>query len=122
QPAPPLPWHTERLRIIDVGSVSARACAALSKIARDVTLLAQTEVGEFAEGSAAGNGGAGAPRRGGSSAMPNKSNPVAAVAVLGCAKQAPGLLVTLLASAEQEYQRAAGAWHAEWHASRHPLA
>ncbi len=77
---PPLPWHTERLRIIDVGSVSARACAALSKIARDVTLLAQTEVGEVAEGAAAGPGGAGAPRRGGSSAMPNKSNPVAAVA------------------------------------------
>jgi 3-carboxy-cis,cis-muconate cycloisomerase len=118
---PPLPWHTERLRIIDVGSVSARACAALSKIARDVTLLAQTEVGEVAEGSAAGNGGAGAPRRGGSSAMPNKSNPVAAVAVLGCAKQAPGLLTTLLASAEQEYQRAAGAWHAEWQPYGHLL-
>ena len=47
---PPLPWHTERLRIIDVGAASARACAALSKIARDVTLLAQTEVGEVAEG------------------------------------------------------------------------
>jgi 3-carboxy-cis,cis-muconate cycloisomerase len=118
---PPLPWHTERLRIIDVGSVSARACAALSKIARDVTLLAQTEVGEVAEGSAAGNGGGGAPRRGGSSAMPNKSNPVAAVAILGCAKQAPGLLTTLLASAEQEYQRAAGAWHAEWQPYGHLL-
>jgi 3-carboxy-cis,cis-muconate cycloisomerase len=118
---PPLPWHTERLRIIDVGSVSARACAALSKIARDVTLLAQTEVGEVAEGVAAGPGSAGAPRRGGSSAMPNKSNPVAAVAILGCAKQAPGLLTTLLASAEQEYQRAAGAWHAEWQPYGHLL-
>src|SRR5487761_107671 len=81
---PPLPWHTERLRIIDVVSVSARACAALSKIARDVTLLAQTEVGEVAEGAGAEHGGSG-PRRGGSSAMLNKSNPVAAVAVLGCA-------------------------------------
>jgi 3-carboxy-cis,cis-muconate cycloisomerase len=118
---PPLPWHTERLRIIDVASASARACAALSKIARDVTLLAQTEVGEVAEGSAANHGDAGAPRRGGSSAMPNKSNPVAAVAVLGCAKQAPGLLTTLLASAEQEYQRAAGAWHAEWQPYGHLL-
>jgi len=118
---PPLPWHTERLRIIDVGAVSARACAALSKIARDVTLLAQTEVGEVAEGSGDGGGAAGAPRRGGSSAMPNKSNPVAAVAVLGCAKQAPGLLATLLASAEQEYQRAAGAWHAEWQPYSHLL-
>lgn len=118
---PPLPWHTERLRIIDVATVSARACAALSKIARDVTLLAQTEVGEVSEGSGADDGAAGAPRRGGSSAMPNKSNPVAAVAILGCAKQAPGLMATLLANAEQEYQRAAGAWHAEWQPYSHLL-
>jgi 3-carboxy-cis,cis-muconate cycloisomerase len=119
---PPLPWHTERLRIIDVGTVAARVTAALSAIARDVTLLAQTEVGEVSEGAEAGSGGAaGAPRRGGSSAMPNKSNPVAAVAILGCAKQAPGLLATLVASAEQEYQRAAGAWHAEWQPYSHLL-
>jgi 3-carboxy-cis,cis-muconate cycloisomerase len=118
----PVPWHTERLRIIDVGTVAARVTAALSPVARDVTLLAQTEVGEVCEG-AGGNagGGAGAPRRGGSSAMPNKSNPVAAVAILGCAKQAPGLLATLVASAEQEHQRAAGAWHAEWQPYSHLL-
>jgi 3-carboxy-cis,cis-muconate cycloisomerase len=87
---PPLPWHSERLRIVDVALAMARTCAVLSKIARDVTLLTQTEVGEV------------------------RSNPVAAVAVLGCAKQAPGLLATLTSAAEQEYQRAAGAWHAEW--------
>jgi 3-carboxy-cis,cis-muconate cycloisomerase len=118
---PPVPWHTERLRVIDVATVAARACAALSKIARDVTLLAQTEVGEVGEGSGSDAGGAGAPRRGGSSAMPNKSNPVAAVAILGCARQAPGLLATLVASAEQEHQRAAGAWHAEWQPYGHLL-
>jgi 3-carboxy-cis,cis-muconate cycloisomerase len=117
---PALPWHTERLRIIDAGTAAARACAALSKIARDVTLLSQTEVGEVSEGAGA-DAGTGAPRRGGSSAMPNKSNPVAAVAVLGCAKQAPGLLATLLACAEQEYQRAAGGWHAEWQPYGHLL-
>jgi 3-carboxy-cis,cis-muconate cycloisomerase len=117
---PPLPWHTERLRIIDVAAVAARACAALSKIARDVTLLAQTEVGEVSEGAGVAGGGGG-PRRGGSSAMPNKSNPVAAVAILGCARQAPGLLATLVACAEQEYQRAAGAWHAEWQPYGHLL-
>jgi len=121
---PPLPWHTERLRIIDVGTTAARACAALSKIARDVTLLAQTEVREVAEGSpdpGSSNTGGDRPRRGGSSAMPNKSNPVAAIAILGCAKQAPGLLATLVAAAEQEYQRAAGAWHAEWQPLGHLL-
>ena len=123
-PLPPLPWHTERLRVIDVATAMARVAAALGKIARDVTLLAQTEVGEVSEGaadnskmpggSAGGPPGSSAPRRGGSSAMPNKNNPVASIAILGCARQVPGNLATLVASAEQEHQRAAGAWHAEW--------
>ena len=52
--------------------------------------------------------------RGGSSAMPHKQNPVASVVILGCTKQAPGLLATLAAAGEQEHQRAAGAWHSEW--------
>jgi 3-carboxy-cis,cis-muconate cycloisomerase len=113
---PPLPWHTERLRVIDVAVAMARVTAALGKIARDITLLAQTEVAEASEG--AGDNSkklpSGAPRRGGSSAMPNKNNPVASVAILGCSRQVPGLLATLVACAEQEHQRAAGAWHAEW--------
>jgi 3-carboxy-cis,cis-muconate cycloisomerase len=46
--------------------------------------------------------------------MPHKHNPVASVAILGCAKQVPGLLATLVSCSEQELQRAAGAWHAEW--------
>src|SRR5579875_544557 len=129
---PALPWHTDRLRIIDLAAALSRVTAALGKIARDVTLLAQSEVGEVSEGgsgaggSASTAGPAGAagpadgepaaasPRRGGSSAMPHKHNPVAAIAVLGCTRQVPGLLATLVASAEQEHQRAAGAWHAEW--------
>ena len=142
---PVMPWHTDRLRIIDLAAGLARVTAALGKIARDVTLLAQSEVGEVSEGkssdgnrSGAGTGAAGppghngapdqagstaallggppaaGPRRGGSSAMPHKHNPVAAIAILGCTEQAPGLLATLVACAEQEHQRAAGAWHAEW--------
>jgi 3-carboxy-cis,cis-muconate cycloisomerase len=109
---PVLPWHTDRLRIIDVGAACASASAALAKIARDVTLLAQSEVGEVRE-SAEGDDTRGV-RRGGSSAMPHKQNPVAAIAILGCTRQVPGLVATLIAAAEQEYQRAAGAWHAEW--------
>jgi 3-carboxy-cis,cis-muconate cycloisomerase len=46
--------------------------------------------------------------------MPHKQNPVAAIAILGCTRQVPGLLATLVAASEQELQRAAGAWHAEW--------
>jgi len=117
---PVLPWHTDRLRIIDLGAGLARTAAALGKIARDVTLLAQSEIGEVSEGPSGPRGVQGTrpspqpPRRGGSSAMPNKHNPVASVAILGCTKQVPGLLATLVAAGEQEHQRAAGAWHAEW--------
>src|SRR5690348_3620288 len=77
---PVLPWHTDRSRVIDVSAACAAAAAALSKIARDVTLFAQSEVGEVREGG--GGSGAG-ERRGGSSAMPHKQNPVAAIAILG---------------------------------------
>jgi 3-carboxy-cis,cis-muconate cycloisomerase len=105
--APVLPWHTNRLRVIELASAFAACCAACGKIARDVTLLAQSEVAEVREGSESG-------ARGGSSAMPHKNNPVASVLVLGCAKRAPMLLASLVTAAEQELQRAAGAWHAEW--------
>jgi 3-carboxy-cis,cis-muconate cycloisomerase len=112
---PVLPWHTDRLRIIDLATSLVRVTAALGKIARDVTLLAQSEIGEVSEGSGEpGPRDAASPRRGGSSAMLHKHNPVAAIAILGCTRQAPGLLATLAACAEQELQRAAGAWHAEW--------
>jgi len=113
-PAPVLPWHTSRLRVVELAAALAGADAVLGKIARDVTLLSQSEVAEVAEGPGEQAAGGGSPRRGGSSAMPQKQNPVAAVAILGSAKRAPGLLATLTAAAEQEHQRAAGAWHAEW--------
>jgi len=106
--APPLPWHTERLRLVQIAAAAAGAAAVTGKLARDVTLLAQSEVAEVSEGGEGGEG------RGGSSAMPHKHNPVAAILILGCTKRIPGLLATLAAAAEQEHQRAAGAWHAEW--------
>jgi 3-carboxy-cis,cis-muconate cycloisomerase len=75
----------------------------LSKVARDVTLLSQSEVAEVAEGEA-----------GGSSAMAHKRNPVAAVSTLACTERVPGLVATILAAMQQEHERAAGAWQAEW--------
>jgi 3-carboxy-cis,cis-muconate cycloisomerase len=112
-PVPALPWHTNRLRIIELAAALTGACAALGKIARDVALLAQTEVAEVREATA--------PGRGASSTMPHKQNPVAAVTILAHTKQAPGLLATLTSAAEQEHQRAAGAWHSEWQPLTHLL-
>jgi 3-carboxy-cis,cis-muconate cycloisomerase len=90
---PVLPWHTDRLRIVQLAAALAGVCAALGVIARNVTLLAQTEVAELSEGGDA-------PGQGGSSAMPHKRNPVVSVLILGCTKRAPGLLATLVAAAE----------------------
>jgi 3-carboxy-cis,cis-muconate cycloisomerase len=108
--APALPWHTDRTRVAELTGALATAAGVTGKIARDVTLLAQSEVGEAAEA---------AP--GGSSAMAHKRNPVAAVSALACAAQAPGLAATLYAAMVHEHERAAGAWHAEWRPLRELL-
>jgi 3-carboxy-cis,cis-muconate cycloisomerase len=104
-PAPPLPWHTNRTRPARLAAALGTALGAMGKIARDITLLAQTEVAEAAEG--------GGPGRGGSSTMPHKHNPVGAVAVLACAGQGPGLVAAVLGAMVGEHERAAGAWQAE---------
>ena len=103
---PVLPWHTIRIRPARLAAALGLATGVMGKIARDVVLLAQTEVAEAAEG--------GGGDRGGSSTMPHKRNPVAAVAVLACAGQTPGLVASILGSMVQEHERAAGAWQAEW--------
>ncbi len=102
---PLLPWHTDRTRLVQLAAALGSLAGTAAKVARDVALLAQTEVGELHEGGEA---------RGESSAMAHKRNPVAAVSVLACAHRVPGLVATLFAGMEQELQRAAGAWQAEW--------
>ncbi|MFR9780091.1 3-carboxy-cis,cis-muconate cycloisomerase [Micromonospora sp. MS34] len=103
--ASPLPWHTRRQPLLDLATALGGLLAASGKVAVDVGLLAQTEVGEAAEGGAG---------RGGSSAMPHKRNPVDSVLVTSAARRGPGLVATLLTGAVQEHERATGAWHAEW--------
>jgi 3-carboxy-cis,cis-muconate cycloisomerase len=103
---PALGWHTVRLRPARLSAALGSALGVMGKVARDVVLLAQTEVAEAAEGAGEG--------RGGSSTMPHKRNPVGAVAVIACAQRAPGLVATMLGSMLQEHERAAGAWPAEW--------
>jgi 3-carboxy-cis,cis-muconate cycloisomerase len=103
---PALPWHTERDRLVELGATLGALVGTLGKMARDLSLLMQTDVGEAFE--PAGEG------RGGSSTMPHKRNPVAAAAVLAAATRAPGLVASLLAGMVQEHERGLGGWHAEW--------
>ena len=78
----------------------------LGKLARDVSLLLQTDVGELALATRPGEGG--------SSTMPQKKNPVACAVALHAATRAPGLVATLLSAMPQEHERGLGGWHAEW--------
>jgi 3-carboxy-cis,cis-muconate cycloisomerase len=103
---PEAPWHTHRDRIAEAASVFAILTGTCGKIARDVTLMMQTDVAEAFE--PAGEG------RGGSSTLPHKRNPVAAASALGAATMAPGLAATIFAAQVQDHERSAGPWHAEW--------
>jgi 3-carboxy-cis,cis-muconate cycloisomerase len=105
-PFPAIPWHTHRDRLAEVATALGLCVATLGKIARDISLHSQTEIGELAEPSGEG--------RGGSSSMPHKHNPVTCAAVLATATRVPGLVSTMLAAMVQEQQRALGGWQAEW--------
>jgi 3-carboxy-cis,cis-muconate cycloisomerase len=105
-PLPEAPWHTHRDRIAEAASVLAILAGSCGKIARDVSLLMQTDVAEAFEPSGEG--------RGGSSTMPHKRNPVAAATALAAATMAPNLAATIFAAQVQDHERSAGLWHAEW--------
>jgi 3-carboxy-cis,cis-muconate cycloisomerase len=103
---PDLPWHTHRDNLVEVATVLGLLAGTLGKIARDVSLLMETEVAEVSEPWTEG--------RGGSSTMPHKRNPVASAIVLAAAARIPGLVSTLLTAMVQEHERGLGGWHAEW--------
>ncbi|WP_235500191.1 lyase family protein [Arthrobacter sp. Leaf69] len=112
--AVPAPWHTNRLAVTSLGDALAAVTDAAGKIASDVLFLSRPEVAELAEPRAAG--------RGGSSAMPQKQNPVLSVLVRSAALQAPGQAAQLhLAAANFNDERPDGAWHSEWPALRQLL-
>ncbi|MEV7803265.1 3-carboxy-cis,cis-muconate cycloisomerase [Microbispora sp. NPDC088329] len=110
---PVLPWHALRTPVTDLACALADVTGALGKLAADVILLAQSEVGEVAEPAA--------PGRGGSSAMAHKRNPVLATMIRSAALQAPALAQILLGSRVAEHERPAGSWHAEWQPLRECL-
>ena len=105
-PLPEAPWHSHRDRLAEVAAAFAILTGTCGKIARDVSLLMQTEVAEAFEPAA--------PGRGGSSTMPHKRNPTAAATALAAATIAPNLLATICAAQVQEHERALGGWQAEW--------
>src|SRR5438477_3416033 len=105
-PLPDAPWHTHRDRIADAASVFAILTGSCGKIARDVSLMMQTDVAEAFEPSGEG--------RGGSSTMPHKRNPVACASALAAAAMAPSLAATIFAAQVGDHERSSGPWHAEW--------
>jgi 3-carboxy-cis,cis-muconate cycloisomerase len=103
---PDIPWHAHRDRIAEVATVLGLLVGTLGKIARDLSLLMQTEIAEAFEPSA--------PGRGGSSTMPHKRNPVCSAVMLAAAARVPSLVATMLGAMVQEHERGLGGWHAEW--------
>ena len=100
----PVPWHTDRVRILSWGSHLAQCVTVGASIARDVLIGVRPEIGELSLAST-----------GGSSTMPHKSNPTSAVLLHRNGMRVPGSLSTLTtAAAEAVEERSDGAWHAEW--------
>lgn len=99
----PLVWHTNRLPLISIAQAYASLAGALGKVAGDIVLHSMTELAEVSESSP-----------GGSSSMPHKANPAAAIAARGHAAQAPGLLATMMSALDCQAQRGVGSWHSEW--------
>ena len=103
---PDAPWHAYRDRIAAMLAACAIYVGSLGKMARDISLLMQAEVGEVSEPAS--------PGRGGSSTMPHKRNPTACVMTLAAAQQMPGLLANYIAAMVQEHERGTGGWQSEW--------
>jgi 3-carboxy-cis,cis-muconate cycloisomerase len=103
---PELPWHVHRDRLAEVAAVLGLLVGSLGKIARDISLMSQTEIDEVIEPSG--------PGRGGSSTMPHKRNPVGSAVILAAALRVPPLVSIILTCMVQEHERGLGGWHAEW--------
>jgi 3-carboxy-cis,cis-muconate cycloisomerase len=108
---PTIPWHTDRVRIAELGGALLVVVTPLAKIGLDVALLAQTEVGEVSDSGT-----------GGSSTMPHKRNPVGSALAIACSKQAAACASVLTSPGSQELERGVGGWQAEWPALSGALA
>jgi 3-carboxy-cis,cis-muconate cycloisomerase len=103
---PTIAWHVGRDRLAEVASFLGLLTGSLGKIATDIALLMQAEIGEVAEPYQEG--------RGGSSTMPQKRNPIGCEFVLACARNVRQLVPVMLDAMVHDHERATGPWHAEW--------
>jgi 3-carboxy-cis,cis-muconate cycloisomerase len=99
-------WHSARDGFARYGAELAILTGVTAKIAGDVALLMQAEVGELSEPAGAG--------RGGSSSMPHKRNPALSMLALEAARRVPGLAATLLNQLQAEHERGVGQWQSQW--------
>ncbi len=100
------PWHAQRDALAELAGWLSMVTGGLGKFALDVILMSQTEVGEVHE-SADGGGG-------GSSAMPQKRNPIRSEAILAAARQNAVLLGGVHQALVQEHERGTHGWQLEW--------
>ncbi len=107
---PSMPWQSQRIRVAKLGSALSITVGSLAKIAVDIALASQAEVSEVCEVQEFGGGG--------SSALPQKVNPVGPVVVNACFRRVQGLLPILVGCIVAENERGAGEWPAEWETLR----
>ncbi|KAK1228945.1 hypothetical protein PQX77_008011 [Marasmius sp. AFHP31] len=103
---PEIAWHTERDRICEIGSFFALLTGTCSKLAFDIKLLMQTEVGEVYEPFY--------PNRGSSSTMPQKRNPIGSVYITAMSSTVRQLSSALLDAMVEDHERSTGPWEVEW--------
>lgn len=101
--APDIPWHASRDGLVELGNWLALVTGSLGKMGMDLVLLGQSEVAEVAAGMG-----------GGSSTMPQKSNPVSAEALVSLARVNAGALGTLHQAMVHAQERDGTALGIEW--------
>jgi 3-carboxy-cis,cis-muconate cycloisomerase len=104
--APVIPWHAQRDGFVEFAGWLSLVTGSLGKMAQDIILLAQTEVGEVAESAEKG--------RGGSSTMPQKTNPIASELIIAAARANASLLSAMHQAQIQEHERGTHGWQLEW--------
>ena len=103
---PLMPWHTQRDDLVELAGWLSMVTGSLAKMAQDIVLMAQSEVGEVGESAEQG--------RGGSSTMPQKSNPITSELIIAAARMNASLLSALHNAQIQEHERGTHGWQVEW--------